>query len=146
MYIRPIHIQDYAAWHSLWQAYTQFYKVDLSPEITEHLWQQFFQETATIYAFVVESEPGQPQGFVHCVLHPCTWDIRPCCYLEDLFVTEQARGSGLGRALIEHVQAFAQEKNCTRVYWVTNKNNIQAQNLYEQLATRMDFIQYRVTF
>ena len=120
--------------------------MDLSPEITEHLWQQFFQETATIYAFVVESEPGQPQGFVHCVLHPCTWDIRPCCYLEDLFVTEQARGSGLGRALIEHVQAFAQEKNCTRVYWVTNKDNIQAQNLYEQLATRMDFIQYRVTF
>ena len=112
--------------------------------MTEHLWQQLVQEDSQLSAFIVEDSQGELLGFSHCLVHPYTWDIHPCCYLEDLYIAPQARSQGLGRAMIEYVRTFAQARGCTRLYWVTHQENQQAQKLYEKIATRMDMIQYRI--
>ena len=65
------------------------------------------------------------------------------CYLQDLFTAEAARGRGAGRALIEAVYAAASAAGSPRVYWTTQANNLTAQRLYDQIAEKSDFIQYR---
>jgi ribosomal protein S18 acetylase RimI-like enzyme len=60
-----------------------------------------------------------------------------------LFVADDARGSGLGRALIEHVAADAMRQGAPQVYWSTHESNQNAIHLYDRVAERSRFVQYR---
>jgi GNAT superfamily N-acetyltransferase len=64
------------------------------------------------------------------------------CYLQDLFVSDDARGSGIGRALIAHVYAGARRRGASRVYWLTHESSHNAMPLYDRIADRSGFIQY----
>ena len=64
-------------------------------------------------------------------------------YLQDLFADPQVRGRGVGRALIEHVYAEARQRVCARVWWLTHETNEQAMVLYDRIAERSGFVQYR---
>src|SRR3546814_17797350 len=77
-------------------------------------------------------------GFTHYLVHRNTNMIEPVCYLEDLFTAEAARGTGVGRALIESVCAEARAAGLRRVYWITHATNKTAQRLYDQVAERSD--------
>jgi GNAT superfamily N-acetyltransferase len=68
------------------------------------------------------------------------------CYLQDLFVADDARGSGVGRVLIEHVYADARRRGASRVYWLTHEFNHNARQLYDRVADRSGFIHYRKLF
>lgn len=141
--IRPLEAKDAAPWRALWQDYLAFYHVaDLSPDVTASTWQRLLEKSA-LHGFVAEDSDGQLLGFTHIVIHPMTWSISQACYLEDLYVSEAARGQGIGRALIRAVYEFAQAYPCGRVYWVTNESNKTAQALYDKIAKKTDFIQYR---
>jgi GNAT superfamily N-acetyltransferase len=65
-------------------------------------------------------------------------------YLEDLFVSVNARGTGAGRALIEHVHQWAETAGATKVYWLTADSNKTAQQLYDRVATKTGFIHYQI--
>ena len=139
---------DKNKWQNLWQCYLNFYQTDLPQSVTDHTWQNITNNNSTIYGFGAwQGNNGSEElvGFVHIVLHPNTWNTTDCCYLEDLFVSENLRGKGLGRALIEYVYDFAKSENCNRVYWVTNAENKTAQYLYEKIANKTNFIQFRHT-
>ena len=82
-------------------------------------------------------------GLVHFVLHRSTWMAGPTCYLQDLFTAETARGRGVGRALIEAVYKRAGEAGAGRVYWLTHETNATAMVLYDRIAERSGFVQYR---
>jgi ribosomal protein S18 acetylase RimI-like enzyme len=49
----------------------------------------------------------------------------------------------VGRALIEAVYREADARACTRTYWITEATNHTAQKLYDRLATKSPFVQYR---
>ena len=66
--------------------------------------------------------------------------------LQDLFVAEEARKIGLGRALIEAVYKAAHDAGASRVYWLTHESNATARMLYDKLATWPGFIIYRHLF
>jgi GNAT superfamily N-acetyltransferase len=74
------------------------------------------------------------------------WTVGNYCYLQDLFVVGEARGLGLGRALIEAVYETARNVGASRVYWLTQESNTSARALYDKLAERSGFIQYRKVF
>lgn len=143
MIIRPVRSEDKAQWLPLWQGYLAFYKVEnLPPEVTETTWARFLDEAEPMHALVAE-DGGELLGLVHYIFHRNTWMVNDVCYLEDLFTAEQARGKGVGRALIEAVYARAAAAGGTRVYWLTHETNITAQALYDKVAEKPGFIQYR---
>ena len=80
---------------------------------------------------------------MHFIYHPSCWTETDYCYLQDLYVAEDHRGGGLGRALIEHVYARAAADGCDRVHWLTQETNYPGRQLYDRIATRSGFIQYR---
>jgi hypothetical protein len=85
----------------------------------------------------------QALGLVHTVYHRSAWTTGDYCYLQDLFVADDARGRGIGRALIEHVYADAKGRGAARVHWLTHESNHNAMRLYDRIADRSGFIQYR---
>jgi GNAT superfamily N-acetyltransferase len=62
------------------------------------------------------------------------WRAGHDCLLEDLFVEKDARGSGLGRALVQAAVDRARERNCRRMELDTNETNTAARALYESFG------------
>ncbi len=64
------------------------------------------------------------------------------CYLSDLFVDPNQRGTGAGRALIVAVEQVGAQAGATIVHWLTTSDNTQVRALYDQIAELMPFVQY----
>jgi len=92
----------------------------------------------------VAEKDGSVVGFTTYNLQNSTWSPNGHCYLEDLFVTPEARGTGAGRALIDYVKAFALENKCSRLYWNTDADNETARKLYDTYVLESGKRQYRV--
>jgi GNAT superfamily N-acetyltransferase len=140
--IRPLNLADRPAWETLWRGYQVFYKTDLPDVVTETTWTRFFAPDEPVHALVAAAD-GTLLGLVHYLFHRSTWMVEPVCYLQDLFTAEAARGQGVGRALIGAVYKAASAEGCSRVYWMTRETNAQAMRLYDQVAEKSGFLQYR---
>lgn len=140
--VRPVRRTDWEQWLPLWEGYNTFYKNTPSDAVTRTTWERFFDHYEPVHALVADHQ-GRLVGLVHYIFHRNTWMIDPVCYLEDLFTSPAARGQGVGRALIEAVYAAAEEAGSQRVYWLTHETNTQARALYDTVANRSGFIQYR---
>lgn len=144
--IRAVVPEDFPQWLPLWQGYNAFYgRVDataLPEEITQRTWSRFFDAYEPMGA-VVAQQDGELVGLAHYLFHRLTNWIAPACYLEDLFTAEQARGQGVGKALITAVRERGSEAGAAYVYWHTHETNATARRLYDQVAKRSGFIVYR---
>lgn len=141
--VRALEANDRAAWLPLWQGYLTFYNSQLREDITELTWQRMLDASEPMFALGAFDEQGKMLGFTHMVYHRGTWSAEDHCYLEDLFTAALSRGKGVGRALIEGVYQHAQSKGCGRVYWHTHETNAAGQALYDKMADKPGFIQYR---
>jgi GNAT superfamily N-acetyltransferase len=79
---------------------------------------------------------GHPQGFALFFHNFSTFEGRPGIYLEDLFVRPEARGSGLGKAMLAHLAALAVERGCARLEWWVLDWNEPAIGFYRKLGAR----------
>jgi GNAT superfamily N-acetyltransferase len=92
------------------------------------------------YAEVLIGEiDGAPQGFALFFHNFSTFEGKPGVYLEDLFVRPEARGSGLGKALLARLAQIAVERDCARLEWSVLDWNEPAIGFYKSLnAKAMD--------
>lgn len=142
MNIRALRAEDYVAWLRLWQGYQQFYQTEIDEATTGETFRRMLSRAEPMYCLVLE-QGGSMVGLVHFLTHCSTWTRGDYCYLQDLFVAEAARGNGAGEALILAVYEQARARGCSRVYWNTQEGNVAARALYDRLATKTEFIQYR---
>lgn len=162
--IRALTAGDHDAWLPLWRGYLEFYEATLSDEQTALTWQRLLDPQFPIWGAIatVPTPPhhgaGAPRrasgrvgpaeghaiGLVHWLTHPATWAAGPYCYLEDLFVAPDARGTGAGRGLIEHVADWARAHGSGKVYWLTHETNTTARALYDRVATHTGFVHYEM--
>ena len=140
--IRPVSAADHAAWLPLWQAYLRFYNTELADSVTHSTWQRFLEPSEPTHAALAWAD-GKAVGMVHYIYHRSNWSIENSCYLQDLLVVPETRGSGVGRLLIEHVYATAKADGCGKVHWLTHETNATAIQLYERIAERPGLIQFR---
>lgn len=143
--VRPIRPDERAAWEPLWRGYLAFYKASQTPAATDVTWARIHDPAEPMGALGAE-RGGRLIGIVHYLFHRSFWTTSDYCYLQDLFVDAQARGTGAGRALIEAVERIARAAGANRVHWLTQEDNRTARLLYDRLADRPGFIQYRKLF
>lgn len=140
--IRPITPADHDLWLPLWHGYQTFYKADIPSEASEQTWQRFLDPMEPMHAALAWHD-GKAIGLVHWIYHRSCWTSGNYCYLQDLFVSENLRGTGAGRKLIEYVYDQAGQNSAARVYWLTQHDNETAMKLYDRIAEKSGFIQYR---
>jgi GNAT superfamily N-acetyltransferase len=142
--VRPPQAEDRHAWRRLWNGYCAALGGVVSDEVTEGIWERIFAPHETVGCLLACRSPNDPIGFANYVLHPRTWSLRSVCYLEDMFVIPEARGSGAGRLLIQELVRLGKQEGWRRVYWHTHENNYRARALYDQFAPRTDYIRYDI--
>jgi GNAT superfamily N-acetyltransferase len=145
--IRPLVPADRPAWEPLWAGYQTFYEAQIPVATSDMTWSRFHDPAVPMHALgAFTAEDGRLVGIVHYLYHYSCWTTGPYCYLQDLFTAPEARGHGVGRALIEAVAAAAQAAGASRIYWLTHETNTHAMILYDKVAARSGFIQYRRMF
>ena len=142
IHVRAAREDEFDTWYPLWRGYQAFYKTDIAIEVSRTTWQRFFNPAEPMHCDLVEVG-GVAQGLVHSIDHRSCWTVAPSCYLQDLFVSPTHRGLGLGRRLIEHVYSRAAARGCAKVHWLTHESNVDAMKLYDRIAEKPGFVQYR---
>ena len=140
--VRPVHPDERREWEPLWRAYLTFYETEVPPAVTDTTWARLHDPGEAMFVLGAYVDRTL-RGIVQYLFHRTHWAIADNCYLQDLFVAPEARGLGLGRALIEAVADKAREAGAARLYWNTLEDNHTARALYDKVAERSAFIQYR---
>ena len=140
--VRPLRASDRNDWDRLYQGYAKFYKVDQTAEMRDTVFDWLMDETHTSNGLVAETAEGALVGLTH--YRPFASPLRAVtnCFLDDLFVDPDARGSGAAEALIEGVAEVARQKGWPVVRWITADDNYRGRGVYDKLATRTMWITY----
>lgn len=141
--VRTVSAGDHSDWVALWRDYLRFYKTELPPEVYAASWQRILDPDTRMHSALAH-RGGTAVGLVNFLYHKTFWDTRDKCYLNDLFVLPEARGTGAAEALIRHVGAHAAECGAGEVYWLTASDNLTARKLYDRVASLTPFIKYKL--
>lgn len=141
--IHPLTAADRDEWLPLWHGYVTFYESEVSDAQTELTFHRLIAGDG-IHGAIARDGEGRAVGFVNWLFHPATWAATTYCYLEDLFVSPDVRGGGIGRALIAHVRRQATEAGSAKVYWLTHETNATARALYDRVAAHTGFVHYEI--
>jgi GNAT superfamily N-acetyltransferase len=143
--IAPIAAEEFEELLPLIVAYQRFYEVE---EIDEERNRAFFRR------FLAPSEDGlllgarsdgRLVGYACLYWHFSSLEAVEAVLMNDLYVTEQARGRGVGRALIEASAEVARERGTPIVEWSTAPDNRTAQRLYDSTgAERSEWFSYEL--
>ena len=137
--VSPLQPSDRADWEKLARAYKDFYETVVPDSGYEETWQRLLRGE-TLHGLAARLD-GAVVGIAHYFFHASVWTAG-ACYLQDLFVSEAARGRGAARALIERVAHEARAEGVPRLYWHTKQDNVRARALYDKVARFRGFITY----
>jgi len=140
--IRPLAPQDQADWRRLWTGYLDFYQTSVPETVYASSFTRLLGSDLRDFNGLIAAVDGQAVGLAHYLFHRHGWKVENTCYLQDLYVDPSARGTGLGRALIEAVYAAADAAGAPTVYWLTQDFNLSARQLYDRVAKVTPFIRY----
>ncbi|WP_071796327.1 GNAT family N-acetyltransferase [Natronohydrobacter thiooxidans] len=140
--ISPLTPEDKPQWAQLWYAYLDFYQTTLPLDVYSATFDALLSDAPYSPSGLLARLDGRPVGLVHYLFHAHCWKPAGVCYLQDLYVSEQARAQGVGRALIKAVYAAADARGVPDVYWMTQDFNATARKLYDQIGRETPFIKY----
>jgi GNAT superfamily N-acetyltransferase len=140
--VRPLAAADRDDWTRLWRGYLDFYDTTLADTQYALTWQRLHDASEPEFGYLAEVG-GARVGLVHIIFHRSGWTAAPACYLQDLYVDPAFRGRQIGLALIEHAWRVARSAGCGNIYWLTHETNAYAMRLYDRVAVKTGFVQYR---
>jgi GNAT superfamily N-acetyltransferase len=101
----------------------------------QSLGETLFGADPQVFTFIAEVN-GVPAGIALWFLTYSTWTGRPSLYLEDLFVNEIGRGSGVGGALMSALAREAKARGCARIDWAVLDWNEKAKDFYARIGAK----------
>lgn len=143
--IRPLQTEDRPIWAELWQGYLEFYQTALPARVYDATFAALLSDDPHSPSCLLAEADGRIIGLVHYLFHAHCWRPEGICYLQDLFVTPEARTCGAGRALIEAVYQAADARGVQGVYWLTQEFNTSARSLYDRVGECTPFVKYART-
>lgn len=143
--IAPILSDEFEELLPLIAAYQRFYEVeDIDDERNRSFFRRFLAPSEDGLLLGARSE-GRLVGYACLYWHFSSLEACESVLMNDLFVAEQARGKGVGRALIEATAAVAREREVPFVEWSTAPDNKTAQRLYDSTgAERTEWFSYEL--
>ncbi len=142
--VRTVKDHDRADWERLYQGYAEFYKVEQTPEMRARVWSWLHDPLTEVEGLVCEDAEGRVIGLTHFRHFARPLAAATGCFLDDLFVDPQARGSGTADALIGEVKKIAQKRGWSLVRWITAEDNYRGRGVYDKLATRTNWVTYDI--
>lgn len=142
--IRPLGDKDFFAWLGLFEGYSEFYESELTDQKALQVWSWIIDKNNSLDGAVAVNDDGDFVGFTHYRTVTRTLSATMGLYLDDLFVVADARGAGVGQALISFTKNYAAERGLSQIRLITAADNETAQALYDTVGTRTDWVTYEI--
>ncbi len=140
--IRNAKAKDRERWLAMFAGLVATGPEPCAPDAPVFVW-ECVRDAEQSMKLLIAADPGDRAiGFALYLTHPYSWSRRPVAYLLDLYVEPEARGAGLGRALIERLAEIGRAEGWMKIYWMTQADNEKAHALYSKLAERSPLVRY----
>jgi GNAT superfamily N-acetyltransferase len=140
----PIAAEHRAAWEALYAGYAAFYRVDQTPEMRETVWRWLNDPAHEVQGLVAIDASGKMVGLAHFRPFARPLSAATGGFLDDLFVSEDARGSGAAQALIRAVADAGREQGWSVIRWITADDNYRARAVYDRLGECTKWLTYDI--
>lgn len=143
--IAPVSAEQFEELLPLIAAYQRFYEVDDIDEDRNRAFFRRFIAPSEEGLLLGAREDGRLVGHACLYWHKSSLLAAETVLLYDLFVVPEARGRGVGRALIEASAEIARGRGAAQLEWTTAPDNHTAQRLYDSLPTeRSEWVEYEM--
>jgi ribosomal protein S18 acetylase RimI-like enzyme len=115
--------------------YQRFYEATPDEGRNRAHFAQLLEDHGKGIQFIALDDEGRALGFATLYFPLGSVSARVNCLMNDLYTIPEARGQGIGQALILHCLAYAQDHGFDSIYWQTAQSNARAQRLYDSLPT-----------
>ena len=136
--------QDRDAWDRLYAGYAAFYGVEQTQAMRDRVWSWIHDHRHEVEAFVAEDDAGRLVGLAQFRPFARPLSASVGGVLDDLFVAEDARGSGAARALIEALSDEGRRRGWSVIRWITAEDNARARALYDKVAVATPWKTYDI--
>ncbi|MEQ8262122.1 GNAT family N-acetyltransferase [Pseudohaliea sp.] len=141
---QPLHPNDRADWQPLFEGYAAFYEVPVSKAIIDRVWNWLQEPSHPVEGLLARDSKGVAQGLVH--FRACPRPLGGCYigFVDDMFVSPYARGTGVADAMFDALAEIAACRAWPEIRWVTQHFNDRARRFYDRYSSGpSDFIMYR---
>lgn len=129
----------------LMRGYCDFYRVDPADADLTAMMRALIADPREGLQLIARDETGAAVGFATVFWTWQTLYAARVGVLNDLFVTEQTRGTGAGRALIDRCLQLCRERGAQKLVWETAPDNVTAQRLYDGIgAEKSSWLTYEL--
>ena len=132
--IRPALVPDYPEMLELFREFSVYQKL---PERMKNSLEKMEEEQDFLHAFVAETETHEIIGYATWFFTYFTWSGKGM-YIDDLYVKQEHRGSGVGKLLMNKVIELARESKCHKLRWQVSFWNKPAIAFYEKMGAEID--------
>jgi GNAT superfamily N-acetyltransferase len=143
--IAPVAPGEFEQLLPLIAAYQRFYEAEEVDEERNRLFFRRFLAPSGDGMLLGARRGGELVGYACLYWHFTSLLAAETVLMNDLFVAEQARGRGVGRALVEASAEVARGRDAAYLEWATAPDNFVAQRLYDRTgATRSEWVEYEL--
>ena len=132
--IRPVQDSDFPQLVALFQEFAHFQQ---TPDKMVNRLERMQAEKEHFRAFVALDQSNSIVGYAAWFYTYHTW-VGRCIYLDDLYVTEAHRKTGLGKQLFDQVKSQGESTGCHRMRWLVSEWNKPAIGFYEKIGADLD--------
>lgn len=140
--VAQVQAADKADWLRLWEEWQRHMSGAVPVEVSERSWQLALDPARKLVILIARLREGEAVGFAIVSFAPFAWTGSDIAFLQDLFVSEKARGHGAGEALLKAVYAEADERGANQVFWMVAESDDRLQRFYARNAIRTPYLRY----
>lgn len=136
LHIRPVSENDVALLLTLIKELATYERLADQVVATEHVLRESLFGTPPTAEALIAYLGEEPVAYAIWFYNFSSFTGRPGLYIEDIYVRPQARGSGVGKALLLHLARLAKRRSCARMEWAVLDWNESAISFYRGLGAR----------
>jgi len=137
-------LADRSVWEVLYHGYAEFYQVPMNDKILETVWDWIQDENNPFFGLMAKDENGKALGLMHCRQMPSPLRGAVVGFLDDLFVSPDARGQGVVEALYDALNTLGKEQGWPFIRWITAEDNYRGRAVYDKLSDKTGWVTYQM--
>ena len=122
-------------WRLLYDGYATFYKRTMTDAIAENVWGWITDDKHELEGIIAVAD-GQPVGLSHYRRMPSPLRGADIGFLDDMFISPEARGQGIAQKMFEHLRETAAGRGWDMIRWITADDNYRARGVYDKVASK----------
>ncbi len=131
-------------WEVLYHGYAEFYQVPMNDQILDTVWGWIHDDSNPFFGLIAKDEAGKALGLMHCRQMASPLRGALVGFLDDLFVTPEARGQGVVEELYTALNQLGKQQGWPFIRWITAENNYRGRAVYDKLSDKTHWVTYQM--